>query len=536
MKPRTSCTAHHRPRWIGSILLAVAACHAPQAAAPDFNDPPRLAVSDTPSKARTQDGLYISWREHLIDDEQTNGGTAIRGGDGLAAADLDGDGYLDIVSVHEDSNHLRIAFGTRDPDIWDNITIAEGDDVGAIEDVAIGDLNGDGWLDLVAACEEAHLLYIENPGNQARSAAWLRMIPAITQQRGSWLRVFMADMDQDGRLDILAANKGAADIIDPSLPSAARPTSLFRLKGAPLLQSSWQEQVLSQEVVPNTAMPTDIDDDGDLDVLVAARLRMEMSILETVETGGLHGIAVKAHPIRITPGIPVPEGWHGASNAFQSAFADLDGDGRKDLVVAVHETPQPVASSALMAGLGWLRQPDTLDEPWTFFRIGDTLPDIVAGIAVADIDGDGDLDAITGGYSGLNILLGAYSGASREEDDPRVAAASTVGRIAWFENPGDARATWQRHDISRRVRGMYDAFIPVDMDDDGDIDWVATRGNSGVYDGVFWLEQVRTVDPQPAFTPGRSTDSRALALPPENWIDTYEDEMTFTPPNKAHHE
>ncbi|KDA01150.1 hypothetical protein [Hyphomonas oceanitis] len=83
---------------------------------------------------------------------------------------------------------------------------------------------------------------------------------------------------------------------------------------------------------------------------------------------------------------------------------------------------------------------------------------------------------------------------------------------------------------------MYDVFVPVDMDQDGDIDWVATRGNSGIYDGVFWLEQVRTAEPKPAFTAGRSEDSRALPLPPENWIDTYETEMTFTPPNKAGHE
>ncbi|KCZ94130.1 FG-GAP repeat domain-containing protein [Hyphomonas johnsonii] len=533
MKPETKRTGYYGTGLIGSALLAVAACQAPEAAGPDITGLPHLTVSDTPTKARTEDGLYISWREHLIDDQQTNGGTAIRGGDGLAVADIDGDGYLDVVSVHEDSNHLRIAFGTHDPDIWENITIAEGDDVAAIEDVAIGDINGDGWLDLMAACEEAHLLYVQNPGQRPRTAPWPRIIPAITQKRGSWLRVFMADMDQDGRMDILAANKGTADIIDPLLPSAARPTSLFRLTGDPLLQSSWQEQILSQEVVPNTAMPVDIDDDGDMDVLVAARLRFEMAILETVDTRAEHGISVNAHPIIIAPGIAIPEGWHGASSAFQSVFADLDGDERKDLVLAVHETPQPIAGSALMAGLGWLKQPERLDEPWTFFRIGDTLPDIVAGIALADIDSDGDLDVITGGYSGLNILLGAYSGASRDEDDARVTAASTVGRIAWFENPGDARATWRRHDISRRVRGMYDAFIPVDIDDDGDIDWVATRGNSGVYDGVFWLEQVRTAEPQPAFTAGRSNDSRSLPLPPENWIDTYETEMTFIPPNKA---
>ena len=529
-------TLFARPLLMASAMLVATSCQAPEAHAPATPSPRSLVVADTPSHARTKDGLYISWREHLIDDQQTNGGTAIRGGDGLAIADLDGDGILDIASVHEDSNHLRIAFGTGDPDKWINVTVASGDEVGAIEDVAIGDINGDGWPDLVAACEEAHLLYLQNPGKLARKETWPRMIPAITQGRGSWLRVFMADMDQDGHLDVLAANKGAADIIDPSLASAAQPTSLFRIEGDPLVQSSWHEQVLSREVVPNTAMPIDIDDDGDMDVLVAARLDLQMAILETVGNGTASGFTVKPHPITIVAGMPVPDDWRGASSAFQSAFADIDGDGRKDLVVAVHETPQPVAGSPLVAGLGWLKQPQQLDEPWTFFRIGDTLPDIVAGIGLADIDGDGDLDAITGGYSGLNILRGAYTDASREKDSPQVTAASSVGRIAWFENPGDAREHWERHDISRRVRGMYDVFVPVDMDQDGDIDWVATRGNSGIYDGVFWLEQVRTAEPKRAFTAGRSEDSRALPLPPENWIDTYETEMTFTPPNKAGHE
>ncbi|MEP6274930.1 VCBS repeat-containing protein, partial [Hyphomonas sp.] len=197
----------YRPEFLGSILLAVAACQAPSNTVTTATDASRLNVDETPSTARAEDGRYISWREHLIDDEQTNGGIAIRGGDGLAMADIDQDGHIDIVSVHEDSNHLRIAFGTDDPDVWENVTIAEGETVAAIEDVAIGDLNGDGWLDLVAACEEAHLLYLQSPGTNARTQVWQGLIPEITQDRGSWLRVFTADMDQDGRLDVLAANK-----------------------------------------------------------------------------------------------------------------------------------------------------------------------------------------------------------------------------------------------------------------------------------------------------------------------------------------
>lgn len=62
-------------------------------------------------------------------------------------ADLDGDGFMDVVTAQEDSNHLRVAYGSADPDVWVLRTIAEGAVVAAIEDVAAGDLNGDGWPD-----------------------------------------------------------------------------------------------------------------------------------------------------------------------------------------------------------------------------------------------------------------------------------------------------------------------------------------------------------------------------------------------------
>ena len=60
---------------------------------------------------------------------------------------------------------------------------------------------------------------------------------------------------------------------------------------------------------------------------------------------------------------------------------------------------------------------------------------------------------------------------------------------------------------------MFDKFVPRDMDGDGDIDFVSTRGNSVPYDGVFWLEQVRTDEPVPAFEPARANDSMQMPLP-----------------------
>lgn len=498
------------------------------------SDEPGRAVSvgDSLSQAQTPTGEFISWVEHRIDDEAVNGGVAIRGGDGLKLADLDGDGIMDVVSVHEDSHHLRIAYASNDADNWLNVTVAQGIAVGAIEDVAVGDLNGDGLPDLVTACEEAHLAYFQNPGS--RGAVWPHLVAPITQDRGSWLQVTIADMNGDGRNDVLGANKGFADVVRlPDGEQVDNPTSLFTIDGDPLQGQSWSEQVLMRDGIPNQVLTADIDNDGDVDVLAASRLDNRMMLLINDGLSEDGQLSTRTLPIQMMPGFAAAKGWRGVSNAFNAELVDMDNDRVKDLVVSVLELAEDAGPQWQRAGLGWLRQPQDLGEPWTYYRIGDVLPDWVIGVGIADIDGDGDLDAVVGGYSGLNVVHGGYSGASREVDDPRVTSSSTVARLAWFENPGDARNAWTRHDISRRVRGMYDEFAFQDLNGDGAIDIIATRGNSGVYDGVFWLEQRRSEEALPAMQPARTVDSAGLPLPPSDWRERYGKQVEYVAPNKA---
>ncbi|MCB1644087.1 MAG: VCBS repeat-containing protein [Pseudomonadales bacterium] len=514
-----------------TMLLVVTLAGCQSAAEPGGT----LTVAETPTRAITDEGHYVSWTEHLIDSDELNNNEGIRGGDGLKIADVDRDGWPDVISVHEDSHYLRIAFGTASPDEWVNVTIAKGRVVGAIEDVAVGDVNGDGWPDLVVACEEAHLAYFQNPAQKVREAEWASLVPSVTTGRGSWLQVTIEDLNGDGRNEVVAANKGFADVVRLKPGEVVqKTTSMFTLTGDPLTDDSWQEQPLHTDGIPNQALAVDIDQDGDTDILAASRLKRQVHWLLNDGVDEAGQVRVTAVEVQIAPAFDTEDGWRAVSNAFNADFADMNGDGRTDLILAVAEFYRADSKRWDDQPLVWLEQPaDLRSEPWRMHRIGSLVPDWVTGFTVADIDGDGDLDAIAGGYSGLNLLRGGYSGASRDEDDPDVTAADTLGRMAWFENREKAEGQWIRHDISRRVRGMYDEFIARDMDGDGDTDFVATRGNSGIYDGVFWLEQVRTLSPQPAFRAARSSDSRQMPLAPEDWQDQYGKGASDIAPNKA---
>jgi hypothetical protein len=446
------------------------------------------------SKAKSDDGYFISWKEHIIDDP-TIAGFNLNGSDGLVMGDIDGDGYEDIVSVHEfdsgydssayDPNHepvieghVRIAFGSAFPDSWTNITLAEGTDTPAPEDAAVADVNGDGFLDVIVAAEQSHLLYLQNPGEKIRSESWPQLILPMTKGRGSFIRVFFGDFNGDGVPEVAAANKGA-QMPGPADYAKKTAVSVYQVEGDPLKGSNWHEIELGRYSVPQNSEPVDLDGDGDLDVVVGSRGEGRLIFFENQSS---NDILFKERPIEINGT---------RMSGFNLEYVDLNKDGRLDII---GRTPN---------GLGWIEQPADIDNPWNSFHIGTFNPDSETGLEVADIDGDGDID----------IISGSYSKGSRTSDDEKMTVNDPLGRIGWFENPGDATRSWTRHDISRRKRGMFDKFIARDIDKDGDIDFVGTRGNSAPYDGVFWLEQVRTEAAGPSFVPARYDESPEMPLP-----------------------
>lgn len=437
--------------------------------------------------------IHISWKEHVIDDFELSG-QKISGGDGLVMADLDQDGFGDVISVHESDwqydgvprGHIRIAFGTNNPDVWELFTLGEGEEVGAVEDVAVGDINNDGYLDIVAACELAHIIYFENPIVNVKTQKWQRLIPKITLNRGSFIRVFTGDLNNDGQLEVIAANKGSQTGKGENVTK--KPVSYFEITGDPLDDASWKETVLKNVLVPINSQPIDIDNDGDLDIIIGSRGEFKITLMENQ---GTKNIQFSSHAIDISK---EPDLKNIEVSGFNMEFADFNNDGLLDIIL--------VSKSGVFV---WIEQPLDFSDVWIPHKIGSLLPDLLAGFIVAGINNDTLKD----------ILVGGYSRGPRTKDGDQT-INDELGSIAWFEQSKDKSESWKFHPVLRRKRGMYDKFVAKDMDADGDTDFVFTRGNSHPHDGVFWIEQIRTAEiPKSVFIQARVKDSKAMPFTEE---------------------
>lgn len=221
---------------------------------------------------------------------------------------------------------------------------------------------------------------------------------------------------------------------------------------------------------------------------------------------------------------------------------DFDGDGRLDLLVA-----NIGSFSAIDHNLGsveWLRQTET----GTFERI--TLCDKLSRLADAravDLDGDGDLDLVVAEFgwltTGKTILFENTGGAPkpqfvRRDLDSRTGPVETpivdlngdgrpdivvlIGQqyemVLCFINEGELK--FSSRELFRAPHPGWGAsgIVPVDLDGDGDLDFLVTNGDSfddGILKpdhGITWLENDGAANFTPRFLVSMPGAHRALAV------------------------
>ena len=136
-----------------------------------------------------------------------------------------------------------------------------------------------------------------------------------------------------------------------------------------------------------------------------------------------------------------------AMAAHDVAVADIDGDGDLDAVSASFSDNK----------IAWYENDDGAGTTWTARTISTSVTD-ARSVFTADVDSDGDVDVL--------------------------AASQSNDEILWFENDGATPPTWTSRSITTSADGAYAVFA-ADVDSDGDIDALSASRND---DKIAWYE------------------------------------------------
>jgi RHS repeat-associated protein len=247
-------------------------------------------------------------------------------------------------------------------------------DAGGLYTALAADVDGDRDLDLVLATRVGLRLLLNNGAGVFTDVSAARL-PALT---GAFLSAVAGDIDHDGDLDLFAADAdGNGRLLLNTGSGTFADQSTTRL---PMAADSAADAALVDAVL------VDVDDDGDLDLVVAYRRSADRLLLNDGT-----GVFTEAPAERLPGDV-------GATSGV--AAADLNGDGRPDLVFTRQDGPLRLLVND---GNGAFAESSAANLPAE-------LPGAL-GVSAADMDGDGDLDlVVAGGSSGLGLLRNDGSG------------------------------------------------------------------------------------------------------------------------------
>ena len=325
----------------------------------------------------------------------------------LASGDMNGDGELDLVAV---GNGLSVALGQGDG----SFEISDTHGAIFVGPPTVGDFDGDGALDVSITNGSAFspgTLRIQLGNGDGTVAPTQLSAPAGTNP----YRSVAADLDNDGRTDLVTPNLQSEDLV----------------VHAGWGNGGWQSPTFyALPDQPGELVVADFDADGALDLAVGTG--PELSILMGA------GDATFAAPTTTSL-----QGFAG-----DLAAADLDGDGTLDLVV-VDRISSSTSEMVTLLGLG-----DGTFEPGPRFSVtpsGTGSTSVGAGsLSLQDVSGDGVVDLAFGTTSfGFGTAISYQFRVAAGLGDGSFAAAER------FELPG----------------GLVDAFL-ADVDGDARLDLV----------------------------------------------------------------
>ena len=262
-------------------------------------------------------------------------------------------------------------------------------DVGDLAAPALADLDGDGDLDAFLGSFAGTTLLFANTGSSSAPAF---LGPIQLPDVGRAAAPTLTDLDCDGDLDVFLGTYLGDTIFVANTGSANAPAFT-----APLTNPFGLDNVGGN----SSPAFADLDGDGDLDAFVG-RNDGHTLFFENTATGGAPGFAA---PVTDPFGLAV------AGVLATPTFADLDGDGDLDAFVG-----EGMGNTLFSQNTGSASAPSyaaALTDPFGLTDVGE-----LASPALADLDGDGDLDAFLGDLGGDTVFFENTGTASVPAFDP----------------------------------------------------------------------------------------------------------------------
>lgn len=187
--------------------------------------------------------VAAEWPMHIID-----GGSGIShlsGADGIRPGDINGDGLTDFVTGWEEGKSIRVCLNPGPEKVkgpWEATTVAR---VNSAEDAVFADLDGDGFLDVVSATEgKERTVFVSwapsDPENLTNEAAWETAAFPTTKSAAWWMYTLPLDVDLDGDLDLLIGSKnGGASLTWLANPGQEEARNLTAWKSTRLFDVGW---------------------------------------------------------------------------------------------------------------------------------------------------------------------------------------------------------------------------------------------------------------------------------------------------------